>query len=134
MCPPPHIIQAQQKVQMMQATVLLSTLLSLCSGVRLDTNNGPPPHDEVAAFARYLVHESTWTVMATLANRDPIKGYPFANVFSVSDGTVDRSTGVPYIYLTPMELSAIDLENNDMASLTMSMAQVDLDLFEPINL
>ena len=106
----------------MHVSILLS-MLAFCLG---DNQQGlnPPPHDEVAAFSRYLVHESTWTAMATLANRDPIKDYPFANIFSVSDGPVDRSTGVPYMYLMPLELSAIDLENNDKASLTMSMAQV----------
>ena len=61
--------------------------------------------------------------MATLAAREPIVDFPFANVFSISDGPVGDSTGVPYIYLTPMELSAIDLSHNNKASLTMSMAQ-----------
>ena len=51
--------------------------------------------------------------------------FPFANVFSMSDGTVDKSTGVPYIYLMPLELSAIDLSHNEKASLTMTMAQGD---------
>ena len=105
--------------------VLLSALALCASGASLDRNQSPPPHDEVAAFARYLVHDSSWTAMATLANRDPINDYPFANIFSVSDGPVDSSTGVPYMYLMPLELSAIDLEKNDKASLTMTMAQVD---------
>ena len=120
MCPPLHIFQAQI-VRRMHVPILLSTL-ALSLGYNHHRN--PPPHDEVAAFARYLVHDSTWTAMATMANRDPIMDYPFANIFSVSDGPVDGSTGVPYIYLMPLELSAIDLEKNDKASLTMTMAQV----------
>ena len=63
--------------------------------------------------------------MATMAAREPIMDFPFANVFSMSDGTVDKSTGVPYIYLMPLELSAIDLSHNERASLTMTMAQGD---------
>ena len=127
MCPPSHIVRSQ-RMKMMRVThvpVLLSALALCTSGASLDRNHSPPPHDEVAAFARYLVHDSSWTAMATLANRDPINDYPFANIFSVSDGPVDSSTGVPYMYLMPLELSAIDLEKNDKASLTMTMAQVD---------
>ena len=121
MCPTSHIFQAQI-VRRMYVPILLS-MLALCLGDNLH-HQDPPPHEEVAAFARYLVHDSTWTAMATMANRDPIKEYPFANIFSVSDGPVDASSGVPYMYLMPLELSAIDLENNDKASLTMTMAQV----------
>ena len=76
-----------------------------------------------------MVHDSSWTAMATMAAREPIMDYPFANIFSISDGPVDRSTGVPYMYLMPLELSAIDLENNDKASLTMTMAQVKQQIF-----
>ena len=62
--------------------------------------------------------------MATVAAREPIMDFPFANIFSMSDGTLDSSTGVPYMYLMPLELSAIDLSHNEKASLTMTMAQV----------
>jgi hypothetical protein len=49
--------------------------------------------------------------MATISSRNPIVSYPFANVFSVSDGPFRRvSTGVPYMYLTPLEISVQDLE------------------------
>ena len=65
-----------------------------------------------------------WTSIATISIQEPIKGYPFANIFSMSDGPIDSSTGVPYMYLMPLELSAIDLSHNEKASLTMTMAQV----------
>ena len=73
-----------------------------------------------------MVHDSSWTAMATLAAREPIMDYPFANIFSMSDGPLDKSSGVPYMYLMPLELSAIDLSHNEKASLTMTMAQVRL--------
>ena len=47
--------------------------------------------------------------MSTIAAREPIVGYPFVNVFSVSDGPVNNSTGVPMLYLTDMEISSADL-------------------------
>ena len=50
--------------------------------------------------------------------------FPFANVFSMSDGPQGEwSTGVPYMYLMPLELSAIDLEQDERASLTVSLTQ-----------
>ena len=109
----------------MKTLSLLCACLSLVAGAAVKSRPEPPPHDEVARFARYLVHDSSWTVMATMAAREPIMDFPFANVFSMSDGTVDKSTGVPYIYLMPLELSAIDLSHNEKASLTMTMAQGD---------
>jgi len=83
----------------------------------------PPPHDQVARMARYITHNSDWAALATIATRDPIIGFPFANVLSISDGPVDNSTGVPYIYISPWEISARDLAHNNKASLTMSLAQ-----------
>ena len=59
--------------------------------------------------------------MATMSSRAP--GYPTANVFSVSDGPVSNSSGVPYFYLSAWELSSHDLMKNNRASLTMSLAQ-----------
>ncbi|XP_076032150.1 protein CREG1-like isoform X4 [Oratosquilla oratoria] len=83
----------------------------------------PPPHDEVAKTARYIMHISDWAAMATTSVHKNIEGFPFANVFSVSDGPLGTSTGIPYMYLTPMELSVHDLKEDNRASLTMSEAQ-----------
>ena len=43
----------------------------------------------------------------------------------MADGPVDKSTGIPYFYLTEMELSVHDLNKNNKASITMSLAQGD---------
>jgi len=83
----------------------------------------PPPHTEVARMARYILHQSEWTSMATHSSRMP--GYPTANVFSVSDGPINNSSGIPYFYLSAWELSSHDLKKNNKASLTMSLAQGD---------
>lgn len=83
----------------------------------------PPPHDQVARMARFIAHNSDWAALATIATREPIMGFPFANVLSISDGPLDNSTGVPYIYISPWEISARDLSHNNKASLTMSLAQ-----------
>lgn len=48
--------------------------------------------------------------MSTISTHEPIAGFPFANVFSVSDGPMRRSTGIPYFYLTDMEISVQDLK------------------------
>lgn len=48
--------------------------------------------------------------MATISTHKPVVGQPFSNVFSVSDGPRGSGSGVPYMYLTRMEISVHDLE------------------------
>ncbi|XP_076021928.1 protein CREG1 isoform X1 [Genypterus blacodes] len=84
-----------------------------------------PPHDAVARVARFIAHKCDWASMATISTHEPVVGQPFANVFSISDGPPDSSTGTPYMYLTRMEISVQDLEVNPQASLSMSLAQTD---------
>lgn len=68
-----------------------------------------PPHDQVARVARFVAHQCDWASMATISTHKPVVGQPFANVFSVSDGAPGTSSGVPYMYLTRMEISVQDL-------------------------
>ncbi|KAM9343114.1 protein CREG2 [Pholidichthys leucotaenia] len=83
----------------------------------------PPPHQETAKTARYIAHYSDWGHLATISAQDKIKGLPFGNIFSVSDGPLDNSTGVIYFYVTPMDNTVTDLKNNPYASLTFSEAE-----------
>jgi hypothetical protein len=47
----------------------------------------------VVRMARYICHLSDWGAMATINSRSPLASFPFANVFSISDGPLDNSTG-----------------------------------------
>ncbi|XP_051565290.1 protein CREG2 [Myxocyprinus asiaticus] len=85
----------------------------------------PPPHEETARVARYMAHYSDWGHLATISTQDQIKGLPFGNIFSVSDGPLDNSTGVPYFYVTPMDNTVTDLRSFPFASLTFSEAEGD---------
>ncbi|XP_016378840.1 protein CREG2-like isoform X1 [Sinocyclocheilus rhinocerous] len=85
----------------------------------------PPPHEETAKVARYMAHYSDWGHLATISTQEQIKGLPFGNVFSVSDGPADNSTGVPYFYVTPMDNTVMDLRSFPFASLTFSEAEGD---------
>ncbi|OCT93649.1 protein CREG1 isoform X2 [Xenopus laevis] len=82
-----------------------------------------PPRNETARVARYVAHHCDWGALATISSHSPVQGQPFANVFSVSDGPKGAGSGVPYLYLTNMEISVQDLQVNPNASLTMSLAQ-----------
>jgi len=103
--------------------ILNSTALEEVVVEKEAAKGGPPPHDQTARMARYVCHQSNWGAMATISSRNPILGFPFANVFSLSDGPVGESTGTPYIYATPLEISFHDLKVNPQASITMSLAQ-----------
>lgn len=84
-----------------------------------------PPHQEVARVARFVAHLCDWASLATVSSRDPVVGQPFSNVFSISDGPSAQSSGTPYMYLTPLEISVQDLQVNAMSSMSMSLAQTD---------
>lgn len=85
----------------------------------------PPPHEQVTKVARYVVHTSAWASIATISTALPIQGFPFANIISVCDGPVNKSSGVPYMYMTRFDLSGKDLLSNDKATLSFSEAQSD---------
>ncbi|CAJ1079667.1 protein CREG2 [Xyrichtys novacula] len=87
------------------------------------TSGGPPPHQETARTARYIAHTSDWGHLATISTQEKIKGLPFGNIFSISDGPVDNSTGVIYFYVTPMDNTVIDLKDNPYASITFTEAE-----------
>lgn len=89
------------------------------------SSSSPPPHQETARTARYIAHNSDWGVLSTISTKETIKGIPFGNVFSVSDGPLDNSTGIIYFYVTPMDDSVSDLKMNPHASLTFSEAEGD---------
>ncbi|TRY81507.1 hypothetical protein DNTS_009916 [Danionella cerebrum] len=94
----------------------------------------PPPHEETARVARYMAHQSDWGHLATISTQDQIKGFPFGNIFSVSDGPADNSTGVPYFYVTSMDNTVTDLRSFPFASLTFSEAEGDFcrkQLYDP---
>ncbi|XP_053170524.1 protein CREG1 [Scomber japonicus] len=100
--------------------LLLGLLWASCSSSR---RVHIPPHEEVARMARFIAHQCDWASMATISTHEPLVGKPFSNLFSVSDGPPGGSTGVPYLYLTRMEISVQDLQVNPAASLSMSLAQ-----------
>lgn len=97
--------------------------VQVASGAKETSWPNPPPHDQVAEVARYLVHISDWASIATFSVASMTEGYPFSNILSLSDGPVEKSTGTPYFYLTPMDLTSHDLEKDSRASLSMSEAQ-----------
>jgi len=87
----------------------------------------PPPHQQKALTARYVVHVSNWGSLATISAQSGIEGVPYANVFSISDGILGNfSHGVVYFYMTPMDVSAQDIARNPAATLVVTEAQSDL--------
>jgi len=105
---------------------LFLILPSLVLSFRIQSNTGvpePPPHEEIAKMSRWLTHYNDYTALATISIRDGIKGYPYTATTSYADGLIGKSTGIPYFYMTPMDISSQDLAANPKASITLSMAQ-----------
>uniref|UniRef100_UPI00398F6B11 protein CREG1 n=1 Tax=Pristiophorus japonicus TaxID=55135 RepID=UPI00398F6B11 len=107
------------------ASWMLAALLALFAALRGSIAIPPPPHDEVARMARFIVHNCDWGLVATISTHKPLVGRAFANIFSVSDGPPEEASGVPYLYLTPLELSVQDMQANPEISLAMSLAETD---------
>merc|ERR1712168_1376475 len=84
----------------------------------------PPPHDELARVARYLVHQLDWSMMATISAREPTIGYPFQHSISIADG-VETGTGIPYMYQSNMAMNTVDLEANPRMSMGITLAMTD---------
>ncbi|GAA0173769.1 hypothetical protein LIER_27317 [Lithospermum erythrorhizon] len=77
------------------------------------------PHpDDFAPFARWLVSQSSWGVLNTIANDKG--GTPFGNVVSFSDGQPGKGSGIPYFYLTALDPTARYALDDQRASFTVS--------------
>ena len=89
-----------------------------------------PDHDDVAKFARWLVHMSMWGVIGT-TRRDSISHEggnvsnntaPWTNVVDLSDGPMCGSTGRLLFYLTSLDETAQDASENPNVSFTVAEA------------
>jgi len=82
----------------------------------------PPPSSDYALMARYIIHNTDWLSIATISTQDTIKGYPFVSLKSLSDGPVKNSTGVPYLYMTDMDVSGKDTLQNSKVTVMATLA------------
>ncbi|KAK4393037.1 hypothetical protein Sango_1774500 [Sesamum angolense] len=77
-----------------------------------------PRTDNAAAFARWLVSQSSWGVLNTISS--DWGGAPFGNVVSFSDGLPDKGKGIPYFYLTALDPTASNALKDQRSSFTIS--------------
>ncbi|XP_057350918.1 protein CREG1 isoform X3 [Manis pentadactyla] len=84
-----------------------------------------PPREDAALVARFVAHVCDWGALATISTEAAVRGRPFADVLSLSDGPPGAGRGVPYLYLSPLQQSAGHLQENPHATLTMSLAQTN---------
>ncbi|XP_046476881.1 protein CREG1 [Neodiprion pinetum] len=96
----------------------------------------PPPIDEAARMARYIVNQNNWTSIATLSSIPKVRSYPFVNVVSYADGPLLNGTGMPYIFITPLDYTAQDLAKDSRATLSMTLAEGEYcakKLYDPMD-
>ncbi|XP_024975479.1 protein CREG1 [Cynara cardunculus var. scolymus] len=91
------------------------------NGRRLLSQARPKPSN-AAPFARWLVSESSWGVLSTIA--DDLGGAPFGNVVSFSDGLPKEGSGIPYFYLTSLDPTAQYAMKDHRSSFTISEYQL----------
>ncbi|XP_012216630.1 protein CREG1 [Linepithema humile] len=76
-----------------------------------------------ALLARNVVNQADWAAVATISTRRDIETFPVANLVSIGDGPVGNGTGIPYMYLTPLDFTAQDVAKDHRATLLVSLAQ-----------
>ncbi|XP_058557599.1 protein CREG1 isoform X1 [Neofelis nebulosa] len=84
-----------------------------------------PPREDAARVARFVTNVCDWGALATLSTDQAVRGWAFADVLSLSDGPPGAGSGVPYFYLSPLQQSVGNLQENPHATLTMSLAQTN---------
>jgi hypothetical protein len=82
-----------------------------------------PPREDAARVARFVTHICSWGALATISTMEAVRGWPFADVLSLSDGPPGVGSGVPYFYLSPLQISVSNLQENPHATLTLSLAE-----------
>ncbi|XP_005370154.1 protein CREG1 isoform X2 [Microtus ochrogaster] len=82
-----------------------------------------PPREDAPRVARFVTHVSDWGALATTSTLEAVRGRSFADVISFSDGPPGAGSGVPYMYLSPMQQLVSDLQEHPEATLTLSLAQ-----------
>uniref|UniRef100_A0A8D1SXS5 Cellular repressor of E1A stimulateds 1 n=1 Tax=Sus scrofa TaxID=9823 RepID=A0A8D1SXS5_PIG len=82
-----------------------------------------PPRENAALVARFVTNLCDWGALATISTQEGVRGRPFADVLSLSDGPPGKGTGVLYFYLSPLQQSVGNLQDNPYATLTMSLAE-----------
>ncbi|XP_001600211.1 protein CREG1 [Nasonia vitripennis] len=105
-------------------SVALVLLVAACASART-ISQGPPAATNSALMARYIVNEAEWTSIATISVRENTKNYPFVNLVSLSDGLKGQGSGVPYIFVTPLDFTGQDLIKDQRVTMLMSLAQGD---------
>lgn len=84
-----------------------------------------PPRENAALVARFVTNVCDWGALATISTQEGVRGRPFADVLSLSDGPPGKGSGVPYFYLSPLQQSVGNLQENPYATLTMSLAETN---------
>ncbi|XP_014470650.1 PREDICTED: protein CREG1 [Dinoponera quadriceps] len=83
----------------------------------------PPPMNEAALMARYIVNQADWTAVATISTRRDVATFPVANIIALADGQIGSGSGIPYVYLTHFDFTAQDLAVDHRATLLVTLAQ-----------
>lgn len=66
--------------------------------------------EDAPRVARFVTHVSDWGALATISTLEAVRGRSFADVISFSDGPPGAGSGVPYMYLSPMQQLVSDLQ------------------------
>ncbi|XP_057667708.1 protein CREG1 [Diorhabda carinulata] len=85
----------------------------------------PPQPWKAALMARYVIHMTDWVSIATISTQEAINGFPFVSLKSFSDGTSTNSTGVPYLYMTDLDVTGKDVMKDSRVTIMATLAETN---------
>ncbi|XP_071798828.1 protein CREG1-like [Asterias amurensis] len=91
----------------------------------------PPPTEQTAQMARYVVHRADWCTLTTISSNSDLVGLAFSEPTSVSDGPVANSTGVPVMYHAMQSYVMQDIVKNSKVTLSFSEAVFGAEQCQP---
>lgn len=101
-------------------TVPITNVIGKTTDTTVAITTAPPPFNQTAARARWLVYNSLWTAVSTVSIM--LDGKPWGNVRSVADGVGSNSSGLPFLYLPTPDPTAVDIRANAQATISFSEA------------
>jgi len=89
----------------------------------------PPPHEDSAAVARWMVNKLDWGVMSTISTRS--EASQVGDAFGNPQSHADANNGVPYFFVSNLDASIVDVftgpSNSSRISFAVSEAQLTGD-------
>ena len=79
----------------------------------------PRKWSDRAKYARWMMANMDWGTISTISTLKDMKGEPFSNVISFTDGFVNKTNGQPYFYVSDYDQTMADIKSHNFTTFTV---------------